>query len=221
MGQLIGIVGPSGSGKSTSIENLNPKETYIINVLGKGLPFKGSQKKYNKDSKNIFSTTKYDQIVNIIAKISESRKEIKNIVIDDLGFVMQTEFFERAKETGYNKFSEMGKHMFDIFNTARGTRDDLNIISLFHSEDIVSDYSIVSKKIKTIGKLLDDKYEPQALMTVCLYTHVESKDDGNTYHFVTNKYGIYPAKSPNGMFSETLIENDLQKVINEVNNYYN
>ena len=36
------ILGKSGTGKSTSIKGLDPKETIVINVLGKRLPFKGS-----------------------------------------------------------------------------------------------------------------------------------------------------------------------------------
>jgi hypothetical protein len=51
---LIAVAGPSGVGKSTSmgqipelnIKGLNPKETFIINVAGKPLPFKGWRKKY-------------------------------------------------------------------------------------------------------------------------------------------------------------------------------
>ena len=34
MADLIAVVGNSGSGKSTSLENLDPKETFIINVAG-------------------------------------------------------------------------------------------------------------------------------------------------------------------------------------------
>ena len=40
------IVGESGSGKSTSIETLDPKETFIINVASKPLSFKGWKKNY-------------------------------------------------------------------------------------------------------------------------------------------------------------------------------
>ena len=52
MSELIGIVGASGTGKSTSmgnipelgIEGLNPEETFVINVMGKPLPFRGWNK---------------------------------------------------------------------------------------------------------------------------------------------------------------------------------
>lgn len=46
MSNLIALVGTSGSGKSTSIRNLNPKETFIINVASKPLPFKGWKTNY-------------------------------------------------------------------------------------------------------------------------------------------------------------------------------
>lgn len=48
------ILGQSGTGKSTSIKGLEPKETIVINILGKRLPFKGSGKLYNKENKNLF-----------------------------------------------------------------------------------------------------------------------------------------------------------------------
>ena len=50
--KLIGVVGETGTGKSTAIKHLDPKETYIINVAKKELPFKGSGKLYNTDNKN-------------------------------------------------------------------------------------------------------------------------------------------------------------------------
>ena len=52
MAQGILIIAESGSGKSTSIENLNPAETFIINVANKALPFKGWKNKYVQWSKD-------------------------------------------------------------------------------------------------------------------------------------------------------------------------
>ena len=47
MANCVIILGKSGTGKSTSIKTLDPKETVILNVLGKKLPFKGSNTFYN------------------------------------------------------------------------------------------------------------------------------------------------------------------------------
>jgi ABC-type dipeptide/oligopeptide/nickel transport system ATPase component len=52
MSKLIGIVGDTGTGKSTSVKSLDPKTNFYINVASKELPFKGSSKIYNTDSKN-------------------------------------------------------------------------------------------------------------------------------------------------------------------------
>ena len=52
MSKLIAVVGDTGNGKSHSLQFLDPKETYIINVAGKELPFRGSAKLYNTENKN-------------------------------------------------------------------------------------------------------------------------------------------------------------------------
>ena len=44
MADLIAIAGESGSGKTTSVKYLNPKETLVISILGKPLPFAGFKK---------------------------------------------------------------------------------------------------------------------------------------------------------------------------------
>ena len=52
MAQSVLVIADSGTGKSTSIRNLNPKETFIINIANKPLPFKGWKGKYNQISKD-------------------------------------------------------------------------------------------------------------------------------------------------------------------------
>lgn len=220
MSKLVGIVGPSSTGKSASLRNLDPKATYIINVLDKDLPFKGYKKYYNTENKNIASLTTYNEIIQVMKAISESRPEIKQIVLDDIGFVMSIEFFKRSKESGYNKFAEIGEHMFQIINTAKALRDDLTVIFMFHEDVEFVEGQLPRRKIKTIGRMLDDKFDPQALMTVLLYTHVEYNKDGSTYHFITNRDSDHPAKSPMGMFKDRKIDNDMKFVIKTMNEYY-
>ncbi len=88
-------------------------------------------------------------------------------------------------------------------------------------EMIEDDGHIVGQKIKTIGKALDNQIVLEGLFTIALYTHVgEDKDENATYHFVTNRFRNYPAKSPMDMFSETLIPNDLNLVCQSIDSYY-
>ena len=219
--KLIGIVGETGTGKSTAIKHLDPKETYIINVASKELPFKGSGKLYNEDNRNYKEIDDPTEITRLLKTISEKAPHIKNIVIEDSNYLMGFRMVEKAMETGFTKFSVMAKDMVDMFRTARSLRDDLCIFYFSHPETIEDAGEIVGYKIKTAGKLIDNQVLLEGLLTVCLYTDVEETKDGVIYSFLTNRYRKKPAKSPDGMFHETKIPNDLQYVKDHVIEYYN
>ena len=220
--KLVGIVGATGTGKSTSIKHLNPDETYIINVAKKELPFKGSEKLYNAEKKNYKEVDDANEISRLLKTISEKAPHIKNIIIEDSNYIMGFNIVAKATEVGFTKFSVMARDMVDLFRTARQLRDDITVFYLTHPETIEDGGEIIGYKIKTAGKLIDNQVLLEGLLTVCLYTNVEeTKDGGATYTFVTNRYKKMPAKSPDGMFAETKIPNDLQLVVNTLNEYYN
>jgi len=218
------IIGESGSGKSTAIRTLNPKETFIINVLGKPLPFKGwrhsykepvvTQKEDNKKSIcNLYSTDKSEKIISCIKKIESERKEVKQIIIDDFQYVMANEFMRRAIERGYDKFTEIAKNSWSIINEASVCRSDLIIYFLTHSD--VDMYG--KTKCKTIGKMLDEKITIEGMFTIVLNSIVE---DGNHY-FITKSVDKFNSKSPIDMFKDIKIPNDLQFVSDTINDYFN
>jgi ABC-type dipeptide/oligopeptide/nickel transport system ATPase component len=154
MAQLIGIIGSTGSGKSTSLSTLDPTSSYIINIASKRLPFKGSQSVYNVDKKNYCETDKWDMVVKLIDGVSKSRPDVKTIVIDDFNLLMSFEFMKRSKEAGYGKFADIGSHIGAIVETARNSRDDLNIYFMAHDENVIDGGAIVSRKIKTVGRMI-------------------------------------------------------------------
>lgn len=220
--KLIGIVGPTGTGKSTSIKHLDPKETYIINVAKKELPFKGSEKLYNTENKNYKEVDDANEITRLLKTISEKAPHIKNIVIEDSNYIMGFNIVAKATEVGFTKFSLMAKDMVDLFREARKLRDDLKVFYFTHPETIEDSGEIIGYKIKTAGKMIDNQVLLEGLLTVCLYTHVEENKDGTTnYQFVTNRFKKYPAKSPDGMFEDIKIPNNLQFVVNKIDEYYN
>lgn len=102
MANIAMILGKSGTGKSSSIKTLNPKETVILNVLRKRLPFKGSNSIYNTENKNLFNVDEYTQIINMLTGIDKNAPHVKNVIIEDMTYVMRKEYFKRAKETGLN-----------------------------------------------------------------------------------------------------------------------
>ena len=220
--KLIGIVGQTGTGKSTSIKHLNPKETYIINVAKKELPFKGAEKLYNAEAKNYKEVDDANEITRLLRTISDKAPHIKNIIIEDSNYIMGFNMLARATEVGFTKFTIMAKDMVELFREARRLRDDLKVFYFTHPETIEDGGEIIGYKIKTAGKLIDNQIVLEGLLTVCLCRYVEESKDGSaTYNFLTNRFKKYPAKSPDGMFAEIKIPNNLQEVVNAIDEYYN
>ena len=220
------ILGKSGSGKSTSIKTLDPKETVVFNVLKKRLPFKGSKAIYNTENKNLFNVDEYSTIVTYLIGINDKMPNVKNVIIDDMTYVMRKEYFKTAKVTGFNKFVDMAAHFQSIINTAENLRDDLNVFLIMHSEEIVSDGTIIGYKPSTVGKLIDSSYNPVEVVPMVLFSSVKYDDKGNaSYGFYTHKCMEgnveIPAKSPDEMFEENFIPNDLGYVVKAMNEYYN
>lgn len=224
MANTVMLLGKSGTGKSTSIKTLSPDETIIVNVLGKRLPFKGSSSVYSKEKKNMFRLDDYSQVIKLLEQI-DKLPNIKNVIIDDCIYIMRKEYFQRAKETGYGKYTELAQHFQQIVALCEKMREDLNVFLILHSEDIQSDNTITGYKVSTIGKLLDSQYNPIEVVPMVLYSSVKYDDKGAaSYGFYTHrtKEGSIeiPAKTPDGMFEEDFIPNDLGLVVKAMNDYY-
>jgi hypothetical protein len=223
----ICIAGKSGEGKSTSIgkipelniEGLDPKNTVILNVTGKPLPFRGWAKNYTPltaDGGNYLNVSDSAAIAKTITHISKNRLDITNIVIDDFQFVLSFEYMNKAKENGYNKFVDLGVNFRNIINAAINCRADLKVYFLWHPEEDRD----LGLQLKTVGSMINQYLTPEGLFTVILYTRVVKEGGKMTYSFVTNNDGKYPAKSPIGMFSDLYIPNDLGVVSKAIDTYY-
>jgi ABC-type uncharacterized transport system ATPase subunit len=225
MANAVIILGKSGTGKSTSIKTLDPKETVIINVLGKRLPFKGSSSVYNAENKNLFQVDDFEKVQALLQNIDKSASHVKNIVIDDAIYIMRKEYFRRAKEPGYGKYTELAQHFQNIIQTIERMKPETNVFLLLHSEDVTSDNSTVGFKVSTVGSLLDKQYNPVEVVPTVLYSAVKFDDKGKpTYGFYTHKVMEgsveIPAKSPDEMFTEDFIPNDLGAIVKVMNEYF-
>ena len=220
MGANILIVGKSGTGKSRSIINLNPSETFVINVNRKDMPFRGWRSKYTEWNKenlngNLLNSDSHDTILKTIRYIDEKRPEIKVGIIDDFQYTMANEFMRRAKEKGFEKFTEIGEHAWKLIWECNLCRSSLVWVILSHSDE--NEHG--EQKCKTIGKLLDDKICIEGMFTIVLNTSVERLDEKSEYFFETQNNGRNTSKSPEGMFETQKIPNDLKFVIDSIHSY--
>lgn len=205
------ILGESGSGKTASLRNLDPTKTLLIQVVKKPLPFRSKGWSYfdatNNKIGNIFVSDDWQVISAIMRKTKR-----KTIVIDDFQYVLANEFMRRSDERGYDKFTEIAKHAWELFNVSNTLANDVRVYILSHTQ--TNDQGDI--KLKTIGKMLDEKITPEGLFTIILRTIVTEKD----YFFSTRNNGHDTVKSPMQLFDSERVPNDLAVIDAQISTYY-
>lgn len=206
------ILGQSGTGKSASLRNLDPANTLLIQSIKKPLPFKADGWKSVKDGGNILVTDNSIQITNAMHKTSRDV-----IIIDDFQYTMANEFMRRVTDqeagtSAFQKYNEIAKSAWDILTSASALPDHKRVYILSHTQTD----DVGNVKIKTIGKLLDEKITIEGMVSIVLRT---AAVNGN-YLFSTRNSGHDTTKSPIGLFDEELIENDLALVDAAIYAYY-
>lgn len=200
MGFPVLILGETGSGKTFSIKNFDTEEVGIFSVEKNRLPFK-------KDFKVAKNAT-YQKILGVLQK-----PELKKYVIDDSQYLLVNELFDKAKDAGYGKFTDMALNFRNLIHFInRVLPDDVVVYFLHHTE---LDSNTGKVKAKTVGKMLDQNLTVEGCFDIVLLTSVE----GQEHYFVTQSDGYTTAKSPEGMF-DMKIPNDLKMVDDAIRAYY-
>ena len=199
MGIPVLILGESGSGKTYSIKNLDPEKTGIFLVEKPRLPFR----KTFRVAKN----ATYSAILKTLAA-----PNLKTYVVDDSQYLMVNEFFDRAMENGYQKFTDLALNFRNLIHfVTQKTPDDVIVYFLHHTETDVNG----RVKAKTVGKMLDEKLTVEGLFDIVLRTEITQEG----YFFRTQSNGNDTVKSPEEMFPER-IPNDLALVDSTIREYY-
>lgn len=199
MAILVMIYGQSGTGKSTSLRNFSPDEVAVVNVSGKPLPFRGNFKTLNSDN--------YEEIAQAMMRTPK-----KAIVVDDATYLMVNEFMRTATQAGYQKYTNMAVSFNSLIEFASHLPADKVVYFIGHSDHADDG----REHFKTIGKMLDNYVTVEGRFTVVLKTVVQ---DGR-YMFSTQNNGMDTVKSPMGMFSDALIDNDLKAVDTAIREYW-
>lgn len=215
MSILTSIAGPSGSGKTRSFKNLNWDETFVIRPNQKPFSFPGSGvlKKWDSTTKTghyIYSTD-YSSIIQVLHALPEYGKKV--IIIDDSTHLLLKQTMDTAKEKGYEKFTDAALNYYNLLIAAQSLPEDVRVYIINHI-DTDSDGDEIVKVIG--GKFITEKIDVPSLLTVSLRA-IKTKEG---YKFRTQSSGRDFYKSPEEMFSEEYIENDLKLVDDAIKEYY-
>ena len=201
MGIPVLVLGYSGSGKTRSIKLMDPTITGVFLVEKPRLPFREQ-----------FMTVKNAGYVHIMQALKNPT--MKSYVIDDSQYLLVNEFFDRAAEKGYEKFTQIALNFRNLIHWVNvGCPDDVIVYFLHH---IQNDEITGRIKAKTIGKMLDEKLTVEGCFDIVLKT--ETNADG--WWFRTHTAGNDPVKTPEDMFADDLIPNDLALVDKTIREYY-
>lgn len=200
MGTCVLVLGKSGSGKSTSLRNFSPDEVGIFNVLGKPLPFRGGAK---------FPQANLVDYRDIMAGLKRNSK--KCYAIDDSTYLMANENFKRAKDKGYEKFTEMALHFQQLIAACLATDESTICYMLHHVETDAEG----NEQVKTVGKMLSEKFCIEGACPVVIDCEVR---DGQ-HVFVTENNGHNLAKAPMDCLPGVM-DNDLKQVDTLLREYW-
>jgi len=209
------IMGESGTGKSTSLRNFKAEDVLLLQAVKKPLPFRSKDWKPATKENPTGSILVTDNSAKIVEAMRRTSKPV--IIIDDFQYVMANEFMRRVtdQEVGnqaFTKYNEIARHAWDIFTQASALPDSKRVYILSHT----ATDDLGKTKIKTIGKLLDEKIVLEGLVTIVLRT-LRVNDN---YIFATQNSGSDTTKSPLGLFETEHIENDLAEVDRLIVEYY-
>lgn len=205
MGECVFVYGKSGSGKSRSLINFGEDEIFLVNTIGKRLPFR-SKFKYE------IKTDDFGKIVNGLRKMPT-----KTAVIDDSGYLMTNAFMRghsapKSGSSTFDLYNDIADSFWSLITVIKNELPDDVIVYMIMHED-TTDYG--ETKLRTIGKLLSEKVCIEGMSTVVLRCAVR---DGK-HLFITQSDGNDISKSPEGMF-ELEIENDLKAVDTAIREYW-
>ena len=201
MGLPVLVIGESGSGKSYSVKNFDPEEVGIFAVEKSLLPFKKSFK--------VAKNATYE----IIMKCFKGGTNLKKYIIDDSQYLLVNELFDKAKDTGYGKFTDIAVHFRNLIHFINHQLPDDVIVYFLHHSETDEDGRA---KVKTVGKMLDNALTVEGCFDIVLLASVENKE----HFFITQSDGYTTAKSPEGMFDDLKIPNDLNYVDTKIREYY-
>lgn len=235
------ILAPSGFGKTTSwtgreklgIKGLDPKETYAIQCIGRGVPnpnyklcpsneIKDMAKGNRVQVDSVTGLDRFKRVADLLEALKKS--PYKNIVIDDFNYLMQDYFMNNAMKGGWSTPKEIGFGIGLIFDAMKGYPEDKHIYVCAHYEKTNDNDGTVTYQMKTTGKMVNEYCTPQGKFDIILYGKQAYNEEERKAikTFVKDFDGTFPAKDSIGVLDDMPDEfpNDLSLVSEELKKWY-
>ena len=188
--------------------NFGEEEILLVNTVNKRLPF---PKKFKYE----YQTADVEKVKKALLRMVDLG--VKTAVIDDFGYQQTVRFMnEHTKKQGSSQFDLYNNIADDAYGLIMFIKNSLpeNVIVYLIMHEDTTDYG--ETKLKTIGKLLDQKVCVEGLVTICLRA---MKEGTNKYFFRTQSDGSDISKSPEKMF-DLQIPNDLKAIDDNIRAYW-
>ena len=234
----------SGFGKTTSwagrekygIKGLDPKTTFVIQCIGRGVPnpeFKLAPApeikyiaQYNRvQVDTVTGLDRFKKVAEFIESFKNPNNPYKNLIIDDFNYLAQDFYMANAMKGGWDTPKQIGYGMGLIFDSFRGLPENKNIICCAHYEEYKDkNGDSISYKFKTTGKMVDDYICPEGKFDIILFGkqsfNAETKKAQKV--FLKEYDGEFPAKDSLGLLDDMPDEfpNDLGLVVAEIAKHY-
>ena len=205
MGLPVLIYGKSGSGKSRSMKFFAEDEIMLVNIEGKELPF-------SKAFKYICITDSIDLIIEQLNKMP-----CKIAVIDDAGYLMTHHFMDNHRNkkgnASFDMYDDIADKMYYLVQRIKKEtpRDVIVYIMLHEDTNDAGD-----TKLRTIGRLIDNKVCLEGMVTIC----IRCMSDQGKHFFRTQTDGFDITKTPEDMFEDIEIDNNLKFVDDAIRKFY-
>jgi Cdc6-like AAA superfamily ATPase len=202
----------------------NIDEVLFVNTERKNLPFRESA---NAKIKMVSTWKEFEAVLKAGCGLMDFKDKekadyynpIKFIAIDSftrMTFLL-SEHLDRNNITGFSFWADFGKTIQRLLYYWEGKGRFIVFTAI--EENIRDGDGIDTKCVKVDGKILENKVE--SFFTVCLHTHFNPvKQSPECYQFETQSDGRNTAKSPEGMFDNHYIQNDMSKVLGSYYWYY-
>lgn len=236
------VLAKSGFGKTTSycgraklgIKGLNPKETYVIQCIGRAVTNKDFVLTKSPEIKDlntgnrvqvdsISGQERFKRVADIINALKNS--PYKNIVIDDFNYLGQDYYMANAMKGGWDTPKQIGYGFGLIFDAFRGLPENKNIICLAHYEEYKDkNGDSISYRFKSVGNMVDGYITPEGKFDIILFgkSTFNAEQKKAVKEFIKEYDGEYPAKDSIGALDDLpdSIPNDLSIVIEELRKIY-